>query len=684
VTRIGIDVGGTFTKAVALHQATGELLAHVTVPTTHRAKHGVAAGAVQALQKLIHQAGIPPETIRVVTLSTTQAVNALLEGDVVPVGILAIGPRAERRQTQQRTRLEQIELAPGRTLTLHYTYLDREAASPDTVRAALETLHRSGVGAVAISAAYAVEDPEPERLALAIAGELGLPATAGHQLTGLYGLEVRTVTAAINASILPRMRETTQWVRAALREAGILAPAMILTGDLSVAPIDQLAELPAASMLSGPAASVAGALRGHPTVDALFVEVGGTSTNLGVIRDGRPALRYVRIMQHPTCLRSVDVHVAGLGGGSLIRVERGRIIGIGPRSAHIAGLPYVSFTSDLEPPFMITTIAPQPGDTPDYVVVRDRNGRTAALTLTDAANALGLLAPHDYAFGDRERARAAFQPLADLLGRTVDETAREVLVRAVDTLVPLARELIQDYELQEPQLIGLGGGAGVLAPALAQRLQLPLMIAQHAEVMASIGAATTPLNVIEEVHIRSGSELLAAIERVERRLVALGADRRSVQVVVEPIPERQASRIRATAFQEPSTSSTEIRISRAEALELAAQALGVPSHDIQLQFENAFYRVFTAVVRRGIGPFRRERRPLVVVDSTGAICFRAADGWCRAVRSSAELSLPAPTGGCACAIVGSRCLLFDHALTVQAPADADEPGCLLIGHPVRV
>ncbi len=682
--RIGIDVGGTFTKAVALHQETGDLCAHVAVPTTHAAQHGVAAGAVQALEALIRQTGIPPEEIRVVTFSTTQAVNALLEGDVVPVGILAIGPRAERRQTQQRTRLDQIKLAPGRTLTLHYTYLDREAVTPERVRAALESLSRSGARAVAISAAYAVEDPEPERLALAIAGDLGLPATAGHQLTGLYGLEVRTVTAAINASILPCMRKTTQWVRAALQEAGILAPAMILTGDLSVASIDQLAELPATSMLSGPAASVAGALREHPTVDALFVEVGGTSTNLGVIRDGRPVLRYVRIMQHPTCLRSVDVHVAGLGGGSLIRVAHRRIIGLGPRSAHIAGLPYVSFTSDLKPPFVLAFIAPLPGDTPDYVVVRDQNGRTAALTLTDAANALGLLAPHDYAFGDRERARAAFQPLADLLGRTVDETAQEVLARAVDALVPLARELMQDYELQQPHLIGLGGGAGVLAPALAKRLRLPLTIAHHAEVMAAIGATTTPLSVIEEVHLYSGAELQATIERLEHRLVALGADPRSVQVVVEPIPERHAARIRATALEEPSGSSTKIRISRAEALQLAAQALGVPSQCLELQFENEFYRVFTATVRRRIGPFRRERRPLAVIDSTGAICFRAADGWCHALRAPAELSLSALTGQCACAIIGSRCLLFDRSLPVQAPIATEELGCLLIGQPARV
>ncbi|MCS7255386.1 MAG: hypothetical protein NZ562_02050, partial [Thermomicrobium sp.] len=483
--RIGIDVGGTFTKAAAVDPRSGELIARAAVPTTHRAEQGVATGAIAALRALLDAGRFTVDQVGLVTFSTTQAVNALLEGDVVPVGILAIGPRRERRQTQQRTRLGRIELAPGHTLQLHYAYLDREECTEATVERALRGLMAAGARAVAISAAYAVEDAEPERLGLAVAEKLGLPATAGHQLTGLYGLEVRTLTAAINASILPRMQETTAWVRTALEEAGLTAPAMILTGDLSVVPIDQLASLPAVSMLSGPAASVAGALRTRPTVDALFVEVGGTSTNIGVIRDGRPALRYVRIMQHPTCLRSVDVHVAGIGGGSLFRIERGRIAGVGPRSAHIAGLPYVSFADDLEPPFTWETIAPQEGDDPHYVIVRDVRGRRAALTLTDAANALGLLAPSDYAYGHQERARAAFQAVAQSLGWSAEHLAREVLARAIEALVPLAQGLLREYNLRRPQLIGLGGGASVIAPLLGERLGLSVAIAPHAEVIAA-------------------------------------------------------------------------------------------------------------------------------------------------------------------------------------------------------
>lgn len=681
--RIGIDVGGTFTKAVAVDRTSGQIMARAVVPTTHRAPSGVAEGAVAALLDLLAQERIRQDEIAFLTLSTTQAVNALLEGDVAPVGILAIGPRRERRQIQRLTRIERIDLAPGRTVPLHYVYLDRESVSESSLREAITSLRTAGAAVLAVSAAYAVEDPSSELMALEVAKEFDIPATAGSQLTGLYGLQVRTLTAAVNASILPKMRETTAWLRTALWEADIRAPKMILTGDLSIAPIDQLAELPATSILSGPAASVAGALSSQPAVEALFVEVGGTSTNLGVIRNGRPALRYVRILHHPTCLRSVDVHIAGIGGGSLIRIDRGRLIGIGPRSAHIAGLPYASFAREVTPPFRLEIVAPQPGDRPDYAVVRDAQGRRVALTVTDAANVLGLLPPDDYAAGNRDLARAAFEPLAASLGKSVDEVAREVLLAATDTLVPLARELLQEYDVRQPRIIGLGGGASVLVPLLAQRLALPGTIAPHAEIMASIGDATTPLSWLEEVHVRSGSDLLSAVEQVEHRLIALGAGPESIQVVAEPIPERHASRIRAVALESSLRPTSTSRIDRARAQQLAAEALGVASARVHLQFENTHYWVFSTTVRSGFWLFRRERRALVVVDRTGAICFRADDGWCRVIHGDWDIRSLRRSHGCACAIVGSRCLLFDRALPDDLPFESAESACLLVAQPLR-
>lgn len=679
--RIGINVGGTFTKAVAVDRESGHLLAHVAVPTAHRAEHGVAEGAILALKELLSELGQRFPPIGAITLSTTQAVNALLEGDVVPVGILAFGPRRQRKETQRRTHPASIQLAPGRVLPLKYAYLDFEETDDQAITARLEDLRARGVGAVALSAAYAVEDPQLEQRALRIAQKLDLPATAGHQLTGLYGLEVRTITAAINASILPRMRETTQWIRAALAETDLTAPSMVLAGDLSMVPLDQLATLPATSILSGPAASVAGALRLHHTLDALFVEMGGTSTNIGVIRNGRSAFRYVRIMHHPTCLRSVDVHVVGIGGGSLIRVQRDRIVGVGPRSAHIAGLQYASFAPRVVPAFTVETSAPIAGDNADYVVIRNSLGQTIGLTLTDAANVLGLLAEGDYARGNREQAYRVFSVLSEQLGCSPEDVAREVLRQAVAILVPILREMIGEYELRNPQLIGLGGGAGVITPLLSQELGLEGFVAHHAAVMASIGDATAPLNIIEDIQANSGQSLLEAVERLERRLVSMGASKPSIQVVVEPIPERQAFRLRATAFNSSVEPTAHDGINRESAQKIAAEALGVPEESVQLSFENMFFRVFTAQLSAGFWPFRRDRRGVVVIDRLGSICFRTENGWYLACQNLSELDrIPQPS--CICAIVGARCLFFERTVPREVVSTGSQPICLLVGQPI--
>ena len=172
---------------------------------------------------------------------------------------------------------------------------------------------------------------------------------------------------------------------------------MVMRSDGGATDLAGFSAAPVRTLYSGPAASVAGALRYTGVTDAIVLEVGGTSTNIAAIRDGRPALSYVRVASHSTALRSVDVRVVGVAGGSIARVRRGRLYGIGPRSAHIAGLHYASLMAAIGIRWSDRLVRRSPpGDPADYVAIRTAAGEGATLTTTCAANFFGVAEPDDH------------------------------------------------------------------------------------------------------------------------------------------------------------------------------------------------------------------------------------------------------------------------------------------------
>jgi len=446
--RIGIDVGGTFTKAVLVDSRTREVVARYSVPTSHHHPRGVAAGVVEAFRELLARSGVAPQDVVFIAHSTTQATNALLEGDVAKVGVVGMAGRSAAHLAEPQVRVAPIELAPGRHLATANRFLVTGEASPDDVAAAVSALKAEGAEVLVASAAFGVDDTGAEDMVRAAGAEAGLLATCGHEITRLYGLSVRTRTAVINASILPKMNATASMTEASVREAGIQAPLMIMRGDGGVMDVSEMRRRPALTMLSGPAASVAGALMHLRVSDGIYCEVGGTSTNVGVIRGGRPTVTYARVGGHETYVSSLDVRVVGIAGGSMIRVREGRIIDVGPRSAHIAGLPYAAFASldSLADP-RVELIEPLPGDGDDWVAVRVADGTRYALTTTCAANVLGLARPGHHAYAGPDAARAAFSALADVLGCTGEEAARTVLDAAAAKVAPVVASLIKEYQL---------------------------------------------------------------------------------------------------------------------------------------------------------------------------------------------------------------------------------------------
>ena len=614
--RIGIDVGGTFTKAVLIDNATRAVVGRFSVPTTHSHARGVASGVVEVFRTVLAQSGVAPEEVVFIAHSTTQATNALLEGDVATVGVLGMSGQNAAKLAEPQVRIDAIELAPGRMLGTANRFLVTDAMTEDDIRATIAGLKAEGAQVLVASAAFGVDNTGSEELVRRLGAEAGLLTTCGHEITRLYGLTTRTRTAVLNASILPRMNETATMTEASVREAGIAAPLMIMRGDGGVMDIREMRRRPAMTMLSGPAASVAGALMHLRVSDGIYCEVGGTSTNVGVVRNGRPTITYARVGGHETYVSSLDVRVIGIAGGSLIRAMPGRLIDVGPRSAHIAGLAYAAFADegDIVDP-KVELFEPLAGDGGDHVAVRVANGARYALTTTCAANVLGYTQPGLHAHGNPEAARRAFAALAEFLGTSVDDAARAVLDCATDKVIPVIHGLIAEYQLDTDQclLIGEGGGAAALIPRLSERAGLKHEISEDAEVISSIGVALALVrDVVERIIPHPQPEDLQAIRREAlEAAVRLGADARSVDVTVEV--DRLTHRVRAIAMgaAEMHVKDPGGSIPEREARSIAARSMSLAPDTLTLAAETTGLRTYRST-SHGFGAVR-------VVDRAGAI-----------------------------------------------------------------
>jgi N-methylhydantoinase A len=555
--RVGVDVGGTFTKAVAVLATTGEIVARSVRPTTHDSPSGVAEGVVACVADIA--AAVGREQVVLVTHSTTQAVNALLEGDVGVVGVFGMGRIPELKRAEQRTSLKDVELAPGRFLRTKSVFLDVTGGLTDeTATKALRTLIDAGADSVCIAEAFSPDDPSKEERVAVLAGNLGLPACASTELSGLYGLELRAVTAAINASILPIALRTAEFVGAGVRESGIDAPVMVMRGDGGATDLAGFRRAPARTLYSGPAASVAGALRTADVVDAVVVEVGGTSTNVAAVRNGRPALSYVQVASHSTAVRAVDVRVVGVAGGSILRLRKLRfrsgrrsweVAGLGPRSAHIAGLPYACFLSPDDFDGATAALeAPTPGDYADHVVLSLADGRRVTLTTTCAANALGVALPGDYCYSPPAAALAAFAVIEKQFGIAGAVVAERMLVAAGEEVAEMISVLVHAQKLSQPEIVAVGGGAGGLGRYVASMLGFNVRVPEGAEIISSIGDALSLIRVEKErtVDATNPDLIRQLLAEVEEEALASGASRASLDLRIEELPEQGTVRAIAT------------------------------------------------------------------------------------------------------------------------------------------
>ncbi len=635
--RIGIDVGGTFTHAVALDHQSYEVIAHAVTPTTHSSRYSVSEGIIKTFQDVLVQTGAAPADVVFVAHSTTQATNALLEGDVAKVGVVGMGRGLEAIKAKTDTMIADIPLNESKALHTAHSFLntDPKEFTQAKINQVIEELRKKGCSVIVASEAFGVDDPHREDMVTSLAQQLGLPATASHEISQLYGLKVRTRTAVINASILPKMTQTADMTNESIQRSGITAPLMIMRSDGGVMDIQQMRKRPILTLLSGPAAGIAAALMYANVSDGIFLEVGGTSTDISVIHNGKAMVKSASVGGHSTFLKTLDSRTVGIGGGSMIRIDSaGQVRDVGPRSAHIAGLTYLAFAEpeelqDARP----VLAAPIEGDPPDHLMMENPAGKRFAVTLTDAAMMAGAVQPSDYAFGNLENVRLCFDKLSEEYGQPPQAFAEAVLDKAIQRVDATVQALLQDYQL-DPKLLSLvggGGGCTTVVPWLSRHTGIRYVIADKAEVISAIGAAMAMLrDTVARTVIDPTPEDIAAIRRqAVDSLISMGAAPDSIEVQMEI--DQQKNIVQATATGSLQMEQQDLGMGRAsqeELSQIAADSLRVQPGQETLAGQTEGLFIFSSVrrVSRLFGLFHRDEQDFRVLDRRGVVKLQVNNG----------------------------------------------------------
>lgn len=628
--RIGIDVGGTFTHAVAIDNRTCEVICHKVTPTSHSSKEGVAGGILESFRLLQEELG---DDVEVVFLahSTTQATNALLEGDVARVGIVGLGQGLEGMKAKSDLQVGDIELSPGKFLRSALQFVEAKSAQVDEAITALRNDHCQ---ALVAAQGFSVDDPSGEKDVMERARAQGLPACGTHEMSGLYGLRVRARTAVLNASILPKMIETAEMTHTALQSRKVEAPLMVMRSDGGVMSLDEVRRRPVMTLLSGPAAGVAAALMFLKASDALFLEVGGTSTDICLVKDGKAAVKSASIGGHPTYLKTLDSRTLGIAGGSMIGPGQGGQLAVGPRSAHLAGFPYCSFApaEKLEGALKVIEVKPI-ADDPGYFVIENEKGEKSSPTTTCAANLLGYIKPGGYSAGNLEQVRRAFEALAaHLKMESAEAVARAVMDAAAEKVLPTIRQLIKEYGVGDRQvkLLGGGGGAGAIVPVVAEKLGFPFEIANRAEVISAIGAALAMVRETIEKNIvdPTQDDLKSLRAQAESAVLAMGADPETVEVTVAIDAQRSIVSATATgsvAFSEGETGPPE-EVSPDERLETLKETAPKEEAFDALGGTDQYYLFKSSRVEKYLFFFKRKRETVWVTDRRGNVKLQVPGG----------------------------------------------------------
>lgn len=449
---IGIDTGGTYTDAVLLDsskKAPNSILRKAKEFTTHeKLEVGIRNSIVN-----LELTNSEKEVIDKVVLSTTLATNATVERKIHKVGLILLGgrPRGTLATEYVREVRGQVNIK-GRVLF----DIDKEE-----VKNAVEKLIPN-VESIAVSGVASVRNPFLEQKVRTVINSMcDKPVVCGHELANDLGFLERTNTAIINAGLLPIINGFVKAIREVLTEQCIKAPVFVVKGDGAITKIDVIQNTPVDTVLSGPAASIIGAINLTKFDDAVVADMGGTTTDTGMVRNKRVELSLdgARVGEWKIRIKSAKLYTFGLGGDSGIKIRNG-VIEIGPGRV----LPACRGGDD--------TVTP-----------------TDILHYTD-----------EFVAWNKEKAVEAIVKQAEKVGINPDE----YVCKVKDAIAKKIADNLSNYKTTKLPIIAIGAPAESWYRIAKEKYGFKLVVPKHYEVANAVGAATAGIYIETDAVVRPG------------------------------------------------------------------------------------------------------------------------------------------------------------------------------------
>lgn len=452
---LGLDVGGTNTDVVFLSEK--GVQKHVKVPTQpDNLFKSVLSGFTLILE------GVDPGRIKRVVISTTLTTNAIVQQTVTPVGmIVSAGPGIDPENFRTG---DQYYAVAG---SINHRGREIKPINEMEIQRVGEKFKKAGIEYVGVVSKFCVRNPSHEILIERILNNQFKQIFLGHHVSGNLNFPRRIATTYMNAAVYPLHKEFFQAVEQSLEEMGLTVPIQILKADGGTMTLEASMDFPAQTVLSGPAASIMGAIPYAPEgQDAVVLDIGGTTTDIAFLVDKTPLLEPVGIQRggYKSLIRSLRTLSKGIGGDSALRINDKGKLTVGP----------------------------------------DRMGPAMAFggavpTPTDALVVLGLMEA-----GDQDRARQGIKFIADQLGMAEKEAAEHIFkiccniilkktFEMIDTLnakpVYTVHDFLEGYTFSPDTILLMGGPARFFAKKIQEMYQLETIAVPYASVANAIGAA---------------------------------------------------------------------------------------------------------------------------------------------------------------------------------------------------